>query len=155
MKLHGVLALTMVIVAACGASYWYFSHAAFPPKSNVCFEMLVSSLDAARSNSVVIVPDFSIDSLRYVRCTAIPGMTHFTIAGIDSFGKEFRIYETIGGRAASGADSIFDYCYTQNGKVVSGTRITGREGKRADSVCTYDAGLLPHSAYSYEYGIEE
>lgn len=147
------LIFVLLAVLLCGISYWHsISHPTFPPKSNVCFEMLTSSLEAAKSNPAIKVPDFSLDSITHVRCTAVPGMTNFTITATDSAGKEFHLYETIGGKAASGGDSAFDYCYTQEGKTVSQTRVTGREGKHSDSACVYNASLLPHPTDSYEYG---
>ncbi|MDB5265915.1 MAG: hypothetical protein JWM39_628 [Parcubacteria group bacterium] len=151
--MHKILLLILVALVLCGMGYEYVvSHQAFPPKSNVCFEMLTSSLEVAKSNPAIRVPNFSLDSIRYIRCAAIPGITNFTIAGIDSFGKEFRIYETVGGRAASGGDSILDYCYTQDGKIISQIRITGHEGKHSNSACIYDESLLAHPV-TYEYGL--
>jgi hypothetical protein len=152
MKLNRLVVLLLAAAVAGGMGCWYVvSHPVFPPKSNGCFDMLVHSLDAARANPAVTVPDFSLDSLRAVRCAAVPSMTTFTIAGVDARGKDFHIYETIGGKAASGGDSVFDYCYTQDGQVVSQVRITGRQGTRSDSACTYDASSIPHATYSYEY----
>lgn len=106
----------------------------------------------AKSNDALTVPDFSFDSVHSVKCATAPGMITFTIAGTDSSGKTFRIYETAGGRAASGADSVLDYCYLKDGQVASQIRITGREGKHSAGTCTYDASVVSNPTYSYTYG---
>lgn len=153
MTAYKIVPFALVMILIAGIGYWYFTtRPIFPPKSDVCFDMLTSSLETARSNPAVTVPAFSIGSITHVRCAAAPGLTTFAIEGTDSVGRQFSVYETVGGKAASGGDSVFDYCYTQNGKVISQTRITGREGKHSDSACTYDASLIPNPAYSYEYG---
>lgn len=153
MTAYKIVPFALVLILVAGIGYWHFAtRPIFPPKSDVCFDMLTSSLESARSNSAVIVPAFPMDSITRVRCAAAPGLTTFAIEGTDSAGKQFSVLETVGGKAASGGDSVFDYCYTQNGKVLSQTRITGREGKHSDSACAYDAFLIPHPAHSYEYG---
>lgn len=145
-----------IAILVCGGGYigyrHFFIRAAFPPTSNQCFEMLKESLTAAKSNNALTVPDFSFDSVGSVKCVTAPGMITFTIAGTDSLGKTFRIYETAGGRAASGADSILDYCYLKDGEMVSQVRVTGREGKHSTGTCSYDASAVPNPAYSYTYG---
>ncbi|HWU24286.1 MAG TPA: hypothetical protein VN086_00860 [Candidatus Paceibacterota bacterium] len=154
MKMRRVTVLVLLGMLVGVISYWYFvARPAYPSASDVCVGMITSSIEAARSNPAVTVPDFSLHSIRHVRCEAVPGMTHFVIAGTDSSGKEFHIYETTGGKAASGGDSVFDYCYTQNGTVVSQVRITGRDGNRSDSACTYGASLLGDPTHSYIFGI--
>lgn len=153
MTAYKIVPFALVLILIAGIGYWHFTaRPTFPPKSDVCFDMLTSSLESARSNPAITVPAFPIDSITRVRCAAAAGLTTFAIEGTDSAGKQFSVFETVGGKAASGADSVFDYCYTQNGKVISQARITGREGKRSDSACAYDTSLIPHPAYSYEYG---
>lgn len=156
MKFRTVAIVIVSILLLIVAGYAYRSHlarTAFPPRENVCFNMLIETLQTARTTDGIIVPTFALSAVTSVRCRTAPGFVTYEIAGTDVSGADFHIYQTSGGKAASGGDSVFDYCYTRDGDVVSQTRITGRDGNKSDSVCTYDPAFLSEPSYSYEYDV--
>lgn len=150
-KTYGVAVIALLCVLAGGAYLYRASRPVFPPKDNVCFDMLLSALASARSHDEVTVPQFSVEALTHVRCSAEPGMTHGELAGTDMQGNAFTLILTSGGRAASGADTVFDYCYKQNDALVSEVRITGRDGTHSTSSCTYNEATIPSPVSTYLY----
>lgn len=146
-----IVSLFILCVAFGG---WYLSiHVAhrYPPEENECFDQMVSSLEAARSYPSVWIPDFTEDGVAMVRCSRARGFISFEVAGTDTSGQDFHLYEKAGGVAASGADSVFDYCYTRSNVVVSHARISGREGKVSSGTCSYAAIGSGGKENTYEF----
>lgn len=137
LRMKGVGAAVLGLGLLLGAGYLCHSRSVIPA-SSACYDLLAESLETARTRDGVIVPVFDPAKLTHIRCAATPGFVQFEVLGTDASGDTFRIYELSGGRAASGADTIFNYCYQQDGILRSGTRITGRDGTISDPVCKYD-----------------
>lgn len=156
MRRAGMIAGIALLISALGFGIYLYTYGTapsrFPPTSDTCVDMLISSLEAARSNPLVIVPEFSLESVASVRCGTAPGFTTFEITGTDSSGIPFHIIETTGGKAASGADTVFDYCYRKKEAIASQIRITGREGRQSDSTCRYEGFALPEGSHFFKYG---
>lgn len=147
-KKWGIVAFSLCLIVFASA-YVYHSRTTIQTDS-VCYGQLTQSLEAARSNEKVIVPDFVLSQLMHIKCVATPGFVQFELEGKDAAGITFRIYEMVGGRAASGGDSIFNYCYEQDGVLRSGIRITGRAGTFSTPRCTYDTTFTGTETYMFD-----
>lgn len=112
--------------------------ASFPPHDNACYAMAIESLESLRMRGEVTVPEYTAQMVTRMRCQAVPGLIHFEIEGADSDGADFQLYYAAGGMAASGADTVSDFCYIRNGKMVSGRRVTGRESVSSAPQCRFD-----------------
>jgi len=148
------IALAIVAVSlTAGFVYFRFNHQTegYPPVANTCVEQLSSAMLATRMNQELAVPVFADEGVDEVHCVAVPGFVAFELLGKDAIGKNFHVIELSGGKAASGADTILDYCYMQGNNVISQIRIRGREGSISTSTCTYQPQALHTPVVRYDF----
>lgn len=124
----------------------------YPPVGNHCYESAQELLAMLRQRGDVTVPAFTAEDVRMMECAAVRGTIQFEIAGIAADGADFRVNYLAGGVAASGADSISDYCYISRSEIVSGKRITGREGAISSPRCAFDVRLTAGATDTYRFG---
>jgi uncharacterized protein (UPF0333 family) len=133
-----ILLTALIVFFGLGVGYFFFKDSnTHVPVSNDCENQLTDAIESARSKSSISVPAFSQKNVTIVHCSAYPGFLTFEITGTDTSGQNFHIYEKTGGKAASGGDSIFDYCYLRDGTVLSQTRVSGRASNVSTSTCSY------------------
>ncbi len=102
---------------------------------NECISLIQESIENDRIKDIIKAPLFTSDGITQMRCNLTKGFTQFEVSGVDTEGEDFSIFQTSGGMAASGADSVYNYCYLKNNQQVSGIRITGRQSATSTPTC--------------------
>ncbi len=148
----------MVAFLCCAAAVVaigvFKGHETFPPRGVFCAEQSLELLAMAQQDTDVIPQPFAYahSEVSHFRCAASPGFTQYEISGRDTAGHSFYVHSILGGRAASGSDSVSDFCYVRDGEVVTRRKISGREGIRSEGTCSFDSSFPASPSSQYEYG---
>lgn len=157
MKATRIILISIAAVALItGAAAGYVLHARshrFPPVGVICADQAFESLSNSQANPELIPNPFTYAkaNIAHFRCAAGVGFSQYEMSGIDDAGHAFYIHSSAGGMAASGADSLLDFCYVKDGAVVTQLRISGRAGNRSEGRCSYDPDFLKDAQSQYEY----
>ncbi len=126
------------------------SKSKFPPSNIECFNSFMDRVNSGYSDGFRI-PEFNFSDITYFRCASTIGFNQYEITGRDKNGQSFYIHKDEGGMAASGADSIYNFCYKQNDIIIRNEKLYGREPTREAGTCfwTNDFPSEPTSTYEY------
>ena len=122
----------------------------FPPVGVDCFDSFTEQVQNGYANSAYNLPPFEFSGISHFKCASSKGFSQYEIEGMDTAGNSFYVHRIAGGVAASGADTYFDYCYMQNGVLISSEKLIGRT-TRSEGTCAYLDNYPPDSLSSYEY----
>lgn len=121
-----------------------------PPVGVACFDSFMEQAQNGYADSSQNLPTFRLSDISKFRCASSKGFSQYEIAGIDTGGNSFYVHRIAGGLASSGADMYFDYCYIQNGTLITSEKLVGKTTK-TEGTCTYLKNYPPDPLSSYEY----
>ncbi len=121
-----------------------------PPVGVACFDSFMEQVQHGYADSSQNLPTFKLSDISEFRCASSKGFSQYEIAGIDTGGNSFYVHRIVGGLASSGADTYFDYCYIQNGTLITSEKLVGKTTK-TEGTCTYLENYPPDPLSSYEY----
>jgi hypothetical protein len=144
----------IVTLAVVSFSTYFFLVPRFPPQHVVCVDQALEEITSVQSGKMSLPESFIFTNkdIRHFRCASVLGFMQFEMSGLDETGHVFYIHAIAGGTAASGADSLFDFCYQRDGRTITQVRYSGRRGTQSIGTCSYDETLLasPNSNYRYD-----
>lgn len=115
-----------------------------------CFTSFLETSKIGYANGFQI-PPFNLKDVTHFKCASKIGFGQYEIEARGKSGRSFFIHKQEGGMAASGADSISNLCFKQDGEILVSEKIVGREGVRSPGSCDWETDYPLNAESIFEY----
>jgi hypothetical protein len=133
----------------------------FPPKRVACFDAFMNNLSTngvgdlyiATSDGSTASTTFKLSNISHFKCSAQNDGSHydqFEMTATDTEGHSLYVHKDEGGRAASGGDGYYDFCFKKDNKIIIAEKVVGRNNA-APGTCTWTPGFPTNPASNFEY----
>ncbi len=122
----------------------------FPPSNTLCFDSFTNALNNGYADGFRI-PAFNFRDVSHFRCASRLGFDQYEIRATDKEGHSFYIHKDGGGMAASGADTVYNFCYKKDNNIIRNEKLSGRESTKEIGTCFWTDNFPSNPTSEYEF----